>query len=319
MALVSEQLDIVSSLNDEESILSSPSSPNEKQHKNVVSSSPKFKILSNVTLKPAENDYMSTDNTPSETEQMISEINNSVTWTISKFESSGSEYIPSDIDYTNNSEILNIPTLVKKRRNLKSIQEPSSNKVEEKFSKEIPVLNEDLPKNYNVNENQIVFNAITPLNVSNSINNPIPNENCPSFNNHVASHSKERFSSIITNEFFKTLDPNHRYLRKPSARERPTICPICYSDVVTHFPRHLERHHNDDPEVQKILNLKPKSKERAAMINALRKRGYFYLNTEKGILHPMRNSTTSSTEYFVCNFCLGHYAKKNVTQTCKNL
>ncbi|KAJ8941087.1 hypothetical protein NQ314_010492 [Rhamnusium bicolor] len=103
---------------------------------------------------------------------------------------------------------------------------------------------------------------------------------------------------------------NQRYTRKQSARERPTICPICYEDVVTHFPRHLSRHHPKDPEVKRMLSLKPNSKERLEIVSAFRKRGYFILKTEKDISYPVRSSKDSDTDHVVCMFCLGLYNKK---------
>ncbi|KAL1488673.1 hypothetical protein ABEB36_014473 [Hypothenemus hampei] len=104
-------------------------------------------------------------------------------------------------------------------------------------------------------------------------------------------------------------DANEQYMKKPSARERQTLCPICYNNITTHFSRHLFRHYPNDAEVKNIVNLKLKSKERKDKIKMLRKRGYFCLNVEKNILNPVRKSMNPNTEYFVCRFCLGHYSK----------
>ncbi|XP_063931247.1 uncharacterized protein LOC135143317 [Zophobas morio] len=100
------------------------------------------------------------------------------------------------------------------------------------------------------------------------------------------------------------------YSKKPSARERPTICPICYRDVPTHFTRHLFRHHDNNEHVIKIKSKPPKCKERLALIAALRKQGYFYLKTEKNISNPVRSSKKTDVQYFVCTYCLGQYTKK---------
>jgi hypothetical protein len=94
---------------------------------------------------------------------------------------------------------------------------------------------------------------------------------------------------------FQFKDYKQQYLKKPSARERPTICPICYTDVTTHFTRHLFRHHPDNEHVTKIKNLPPKGKERLALVSALRKQGYFHLKTEKNVLNPVRTSTKPET------------------------
>lgn len=110
-------------------------------------------------------------------------------------------------------------------------------------------------------------------------------------------------------------------MKKPSARERPTICPICFKDVITHFTRHLFRHHKNHKEISLILSLKPKCKERLALVSALRKQGDFILKTEKNIEHPVKSSKKANTEYFVCTHCLGQYTKELLfkhTKNCKN-
>lgn len=109
-----------------------------------------------------------------------------------------------------------------------------------------------------------------------------------------------------------------QYIKKSSARERPTICTICYQDVITHFTRHLFRHHKDHKDVIKIKNLEPRSKERLALVAALRKQGYFHLYVEKDILNPVR---TSNNPKSVCTYCLGQYSKKLLykhVKICKN-
>jgi hypothetical protein len=115
---------------------------------------------------------------------------------------------------------------------------------------------------------------------------------------------------LFNHILFQFKDYKQQYLKKSSARERPTICPICYTDVTTHFTRHLFRHHSDNEHVTKIKNLPPKGKERLALVSALRKQGYFHLKTEKNVLNPVRTSTKPETQYFVCVYCLGQYTKK---------
>lgn len=100
-----------------------------------------------------------------------------------------------------------------------------------------------------------------------------------------------------------------RYIKSSTARERPTICPICFEDVVTHFTRHLFRHHIDDKQVQTIQKLKPRSKERLALVSTLRKQGYFHLKIEKNIENPVKSSKLPDVKYFPCQFCLGLYRK----------
>ncbi|KAJ8928005.1 hypothetical protein NQ314_019471 [Rhamnusium bicolor] len=95
-------------------------------------------------------------------------------------------------------------------------------------------------------------------------------------------------------------DIKKKYVKSSSARERPTLCQICYQDVVTHFPRHPFRHHQDHMDVKLVKNLKPGSSEHLALISALRK----HLTTEKAVVNPVRSSKDPNTEYFVCTLCL---------------
>lgn len=77
----------------------------------------------------------------------------------------------------------------------------------------------------------------------------------------------------------------------------------------THFTRHLLRHHGNHKDVLLLRSLKPRSKERLQLVSSLRKQGYFHLKIEKDILNPVRSSKNPDAEYFVCQFCLGHYTK----------
>ncbi|KAL3281694.1 hypothetical protein HHI36_004900 [Cryptolaemus montrouzieri] len=91
-------------------------------------------------------------------------------------------------------------------------------------------------------------------------------------------HNKED-----TEEIQQWVEQGIRPLRKKnSARERPIICPICFDDVMTHFTRHLFRHHTTDPCVQNILKLSPKCKERLALVSSMQKtRISLYENREE--------------------------------------
>lgn len=120
--------------------------------------------------------------------------------------------------------------------------------------------------------------------------------------------------------FILFLQENYQHINKSSARERRTICRICFKDVVTHFTRHLFRHHENNKEVILIKSLKPRSKKRLALLASLRKRGYFLLKNEKGVLNPVRSSKNTAVDYFVCTYCLGYYSKKLLykhVKTCK--
>lgn len=90
---------------------------------------------------------------------------------------------------------------------------------------------------------------------------------------------------------------------------------------MTHFTRHLFRHHKSNKEVCLLKSLKPNSKERLELVASLRKQGNFILKSEKKITHPVKSSKKLNVEYFVCTYCLGLYTKellfKHVKQ-CKN-
>ena len=91
-----------------------------------------------------------------------------------------------------------------------------------------------------------------------------------------------------------------------------TICPICFKEIENHFVRHLTRHHSDDAQVKTLNALKPKSKDRLALVAALRKQGYFHIKTQHNVSVPVKSSKIQGTEYFACTHCLGQYSKKTL-------
>lgn len=72
---------------------------------------------------------------------------------------------------------------------------------------------------------------------------------------------------------------------------------------VTNFSRHLERNHDDEVEVQKILSLEKNDTERKHLINKLRKEGDF----STGNLIPVfGNSSEAYTSGLLpCIYCKG--------------
>lgn len=86
-----------------------------------------------------------------------------------------------------------------------------------------------------------------------------------------------------------SIQDNRQYIKSHLAREKSTICSICYDDVITHFTRHLFRYHGDNEQVKLIKKLKPRSKERLALVSVLRKQGYFHLKMEKKHLISRKN------------------------------
>ncbi|KAJ8932593.1 hypothetical protein NQ318_023375 [Aromia moschata] len=88
------------------------------------------------------------------------------------------------------------------------------------------------------------------------------------------------FGSIIKDDKVCNLEliDNHRRWTKKNC------CPYCFLEV-THFPRHLQRNHEDEGA------------------------GNFALNAEK--IRPVRRPRTvkENEEYFTCNYCLGFLKK----------
>ncbi|XP_063923052.1 uncharacterized protein LOC135137359 [Zophobas morio] len=84
-------------------------------------------------------------------------------------------------------------------------------------------------------------------------------------------------------------------------------CYFCESSVMN-FARHVFRNHKGELEVQKILALPAKSKERKELLSLLRKKGNYLTDHESG--KPVRKHT--STSYLPCIHCLGFYSAKNL-------
>ncbi|KAJ8957434.1 hypothetical protein NQ318_004914 [Aromia moschata] len=101
------------------------------------------------------------------------------------------------------------------------------------------------------------------------------------------------FGSIIKDD--KTLD-------------KKNCCPYCFLEV-THFPRHLQRNHEDEGAVREILLLPKDNPKRKILLNSLRRQGNYALNAEK--IRPVRRPRTvkENEEYFTCNYCLGFFKK----------
>ncbi|CAH0558564.1 unnamed protein product [Brassicogethes aeneus] len=93
------------------------------------------------------------------------------------------------------------------------------------------------------------------------------------------------------------------------------------SSNVTNISELASRKSSITKQVKLIQSLKAGSKQRKCLIQSLRKQGYFYLKTEKNVLHPVRTSNDPDVTYFVCTYCLGHYSKKLLhkhVKICKN-
>lgn len=92
------------------------------------------------------------------------------------------------------------------------------------------------------------------------------------------------------------------------------FCYFCES-TVSNFPRHLSRNHQSELEVQKILALPSRSKERKSLLCALRKKGNYLTSNEVG--KPVRKGA-DDTNYLPCRYCLGFYSARNLWRHRKN-
>lgn len=82
-------------------------------------------------------------------------------------------------------------------------------------------------------------------------------------------------------------------------------------------------------EVQKIMSYPKKSKKRKQLLNSLRKKGNYIINSSGNSARiddnfssfkPMKSDTTATAdEYLPCSFCFGYYKKKTTMETQKNL
>lgn len=90
----------------------------------------------------------------------------------------------------------------------------------------------------------------------------------------------------------------------------------------THFARHIERKHADEPTVRKILSLPVGSSKRKVSWDCLRKEGNFALFREEKKVIPVRRPTEDESkinakcfnDFAVCSSCSGVYKKKTLSR-----
>ncbi|XP_072399761.1 uncharacterized protein [Diabrotica undecimpunctata] len=100
--------------------------------------------------------------------------------------------------------------------------------------------------------------------------------------------------------------------KKNSRQKRKHACQFCCIEVGNYF-RHMERHHSDQLEVQKILSVKKNSKERKTLIDKLRREGDFIT----GEMVPVRLNKINASSTIVCIFCRGYYSSKTLRRHVK--
>nr|CAI5866698.1 unnamed protein product [Callosobruchus analis] len=103
------------------------------------------------------------------------------------------------------------------------------------------------------------------------------------------------------------------------AVDKKNACPYCVREF-THFPRHLERCHKNEPAVQKVLSMSFKNPERRRLLDVMRREGNFISNSRSDIVRPVRrpkgqyqeilpNAENLKDRYVACQDCLGYYAR----------
>lgn len=90
---------------------------------------------------------------------------------------------------------------------------------------------------------------------------------------------------------------------KEPCRVRKKHCCFYCDIIVTNFSRHLERNHDDEVEVQKILSLKKNDLQRKNLINKLRKEGDFSTGNPIPVFGKSNEGNTSG--YLPCIHCKG--------------
>ncbi|VEN62581.1 unnamed protein product [Callosobruchus maculatus] len=97
--------------------------------------------------------------------------------------------------------------------------------------------------------------------------------------------------------------------------DKKDFCFYCETEVLK-FSRHILRHHSAEIEVQRILALPAKHKQRKFLFNKLRNNGNFIKSTATDNIVPVRKPICGSADgpsvstYLPCKYCKGFYKKK---------
>ncbi|XP_074034196.1 uncharacterized protein isoform X2 [Leptinotarsa decemlineata] len=94
--------------------------------------------------------------------------------------------------------------------------------------------------------------------------------------------------------------------KKP--KRKPDYCYFCEQEI-QNYARHILRNHSLEIEVQKIMALTPKSRERRLLIDNLRKQGN-YLKNVNGYYKPVRSPQINKDNLLPCQNCHGFYSAK---------
>lgn len=98
--------------------------------------------------------------------------------------------------------------------------------------------------------------------------------------------------------------------------------------LVTNFPRHLERNHISEPEVNKFILLPKKDKERIMHLELLKNKGNLQhnrnvLEKNKGALivgrRPLASDVIEAGSFLPCKHCFKFIKKKNIISPHKSM
>nr|CAI5861227.1 unnamed protein product [Callosobruchus analis] len=172
-----------------------------------------------------------------------------------------------------------------KRKECEQLKKNTMNSRQTEEATSPPSQNDENPEEHLLLDNRLVTNAHLKS------NNEIA----------IASARYIEPSSISSQPMFDDLE-------KRKGNKSKDFCIYCESYVLN-FARHLERNHGFEIDVQKIISLPPKSKERKEMLSILRKKGN-YLNSSNA-KKPVRVATTGK-DYLPCSSCFGLYSSKQL-------
>lgn len=134
-----------------------------------------------------------------------------------------------------------------------------------------------------------------------------------SFTEYVPSYLTTECADIVQNEA-QNLNINEENMIKEKNDKRKNVrvrqrdfCFFCEEHVLN-FARHIFRNHQPEIEVQRILALPVKSKERKNLITVLRNKGNHLINNANECIKPVKKSHTE--KFLPCTFCLGYYSSK---------
>lgn len=76
--------------------------------------------------------------------------------------------------------------------------------------------------------------------------------------------------------------------------DKKNTCPYCLQDV-THFPRHLQRKHEDEKPVKELLSMPLADPKRKVLLNKIRRQGNFLCMSRMQVIRPIRRTKALQT------------------------